>query len=421
VGGNRLGASCEGRYCQGSGCRGRIPYRQGRGGGSNVHYCRANYLRFSCGSARNGVVKLLAVQGENQLTRLGYGNLEGHEVIANLVKKNRAVRRSANIGISYYAVIREGNVCSCGNRCGVVTGHKRVKVCVGEQSSGLALWTLRPNRSGCAGCAGGTCGALRTCFTLRSLLALWTLRTNRSGCAGCACGTCGTLRTYFTLRSLLALWTLRSNRSCCSGCAGGTYGTLRTCFALRALLTLRALRTNRSGCAGCTGGTYGTLRTYFTLRSLLALWALRTNRSGCAGCTGGTYGTLRTYCSGVTGCACGALLTLRSLRSNRSGCARKTYGALRALRSRRTLGTGRTLNTLRTSRPYRTLRADGARALTVRRYPISTTGTATISRVITARVAAFLGIAAITDGAAEDVARGALITAARRGWKSVSC
>ena len=202
----------------------------------------ARHGRGACGTACEGVIQLLVVQGQHQLSCLGDACLVQDQIGARFRQQEDGVLHSADVRVGDDAVAGEGHVLTGRNGQGVVVGHDGVEIRVGDGAAGFPCGSLGTNRAGFPLGALGANGALNA---LRALDALFPLRA------------CGALLTLFPLRACGTLNALFP---------------LRACGALDALLPLRALR---AYCAGFPLGALGTNGALNALRALDALFPLR--------------------------------------------------------------------------------------------------------------------------------------------------
>ena len=260
----------------------------------------ARHGRGACGTACEGVIQLLVVQGQHQLSCLGDACLVQDQIGARFRQQEDGVLHSADVRVGDDTVAGEGYVLSGRNGQGVVVGHDGVEIRVGDGAAGFPCGALGTNRAGFPLGALGTNGALNALFPLRACGALDALFT---------LGACGALNALFPLRALGALLALLALRAC---------GALNALFPLRALGALLAL---------FTLGACGTLFALFPLRACGTLFALRTLRAYCAGFPLGALGTngalnaLRTLDALFPLRPCGALLSLRTLGASGAGDA----------------------------------------------------------------------------------------------------
>ena len=242
----------------------------------------ARHGRGACGTACEGVIQLLVVQGQHQLSCLGDACLVQDQIGARFRQQEDGVLRSADVRVGDDAVAGEGHVLAGRNGQGVVVGHDGVEIRVGDGAAGFPCGSLGTNRAGFPLGALGTNGALNA---LRALDALFPLGACRALLALLPLGACGTLLALFPLGAcgaLLALFTL------------GACGTLNALLALGALLALFTPGALRAYCAGFPLGALGTNGSLNALRALNALFPLR---------------------------PCGALLSLRALGASGAGDA----------------------------------------------------------------------------------------------------
>ncbi len=245
----------------------------------------ARHGRGACGTACEGVIQLLVVQGQHQLSCLGDACLVQDQIGARFRQQEDGVLHSADVRVGDDAVAGEGYVLTGRNGQGVVVGHDGVEIRVGDGAAGFPCGSLGTNRAGFPLGALGTNGALNA---LRALDALFPLGACGALLALFSLGACGALDALLPLRpcgALLALFTL------------GACGALDALFPLGAcgaLLTLFPLRALRAYCAGFPLGALGTNGALNALRALDALFPLR---------------------------PCGALFPLRTLGSSGTGDA----------------------------------------------------------------------------------------------------
>ena len=245
----------------------------------------ARHGRGACGTACEGVIQLLVVQGQHQLSCFGNACLVQDQIGARFRQQEDGVLHSADVRVGDDAVSGEGHVLTGRNGQGVVVGHDGVEIRVGDGAAGFPCGSLGTDRAGFPLGALGANGALNA---LRALDALFTLRACGALLALFPLGACGALDALFALGAcgaLLALFPL--------GACGALLAlfTLGACGALDALFPLRALR---AYCAGFPLGALGTNGALNALRTLDALFPLR---------------------------PCGALLSLRSLGASGAGDA----------------------------------------------------------------------------------------------------
>ena len=217
----------------------------------------ARHGRGACGTACEGVIQLLVVQGQHQLSCLGDACLVQDQIGARFRQQEDGVLHSADVRVGDDAVAGEGHVLTGRNGQGVVVGHDGVEIRVGDGAAGFPCGSLGTNRAGfplgALGTNGalnalralGACGTLFALFTLRALLALFPLGACGALDALFTLGTCGALDALFTLGAcgaLLALFTLRALRAYCAGFPLGALGTNGALNALRALDALFPLR-----------------------------------------------------------------------------------------------------------------------------------------------------------------------------------
>ena len=254
----------------------------------------ARHGRGACGTACEGVIQLLVVQGQHQLSCFGDACLVQDQIGARFRQQEDGVLHSADVRVGDDAVPREGYVLTGRNGQGVVVGHDGVEIRVGDGAAGFPCGSLGTNRAGFPLGALGANGALNA---LRALDALFPL------------GACGTLLTLFTLGACGALLALFPLRAC---------GALLALFTLGACGTLLALRACGALLALFTLGTCGALNALFPLRAL---------RAYCAGFPLGALGTngalnaLRALDALFSLRPCGALLSLRALGASGAGDA----------------------------------------------------------------------------------------------------
>ena len=257
----------------------------------------ARHGRGACGTACEGVIQLLVVQGQHQLSCLGDACLVQDQIGARFRQQEDGVLHSADVRVGDDAVSREGHVLTGRNGERVVVGHDGVEIRVGDGAAGFPCGSLGTNRAGFPLGALGTNGALNALRALDALLPL---------------GACGALLALFTLRACGALDALLPLRPCGAlfalfalGACGalfalfalGACGALFALFALGACGALLALFTPgalRAYCAGFPLGALGTNGSLNALRALDALFPLR---------------------------PCGALLPLRALGASGAGDA----------------------------------------------------------------------------------------------------
>ena len=226
----------------------------------------ARHGRGACGTACEGVIQLLVVQGQHQLSCLGDACLVQDQIGARFRQQEDGVLHSADVRVGDDAVSREGHVLTGRNGQGVVVGHDGVEIRVGDGAAGFPCGSLGTNRAGFPLGALGANGALNA---LRALLALFALGACGSLNALFPLGACGALLALFTLGAcgaLLALFTL------------GACGSLNALFPLGAcgaLLALFTLRACGAYCAGFPLGALGTNGALNALRALDALFPLR--------------------------------------------------------------------------------------------------------------------------------------------------
>ena len=239
----------------------------------------ARHGRGACGTACEGVIQLLVVQGQHQLSCLGDACLVQDQIGARFRQQEDGVLHSADVRVGDDAVPREGYVLTGRNGQGVVVGHDGVEIRVGDGAAGFPCGSLGTNRAGFplgALGANGALNALRALGACGALLALFAL------------GACGALLALFPLGACGALNALFALGAC--GALDALF-PLGACGALLALFTLRALR---AYCAGFPLGALGTNGALNALRALDALFPLR---------------------------PCGALLSLRALGASGAGDA----------------------------------------------------------------------------------------------------
>ncbi len=269
----------------------------------------ARHGRGACGTACEGVIQLLVVQGQHQLSCLGNACLVQDQIGACFRQQEDGVLHSADVRVGDDAVAGEGHVLTGRNGQGVVVGHDGVEIRVGDGAAGFPCGSLGTDRAGFPLGALGTNGALNA---LRALDALFTLGACGTLNALFTLGACGALNALFTLGACGALDALFPLRAC---------GALLALFALGALGALLALFALRA----C-----GALLALFTLRAcgaLDALLALGALRAYCAGFPLGALGTngalnaLRALDALFPLRPCGALLSLRALGASGAGDA----------------------------------------------------------------------------------------------------
>ena len=340
---DRTGASRKGCNGQSGGGSLRVSNRQNAVYGRGLHNCHSDNLGASRVPACYSVGKILAIQRQNQLSRLGDAHLEQHLVGANIRQRKGIRSGPGDSGSAVGAVLGEADIRAGSDGSSIIRRHQCIEIGITQNASGRAL---RACRTGFPGGTLGTygtgnaCGSLGTCHSCRALrtggagFSRQTLGADGSRYTRGALGTChsgGTLRSGRTSLTCGALGAYRT------GLSGGTLGTNRTGNSRGTL---------RSGRSGDSRGALGTDGTR------LAYGPLGTDRAS------HTCGTLRSGRARRSG---------RTLRPHRARFSRWSLGTYRPCCSLGALGTDGTscprnsLGTGRTSRSHRSLRTLGPR------------------------------------------------------------
>lgn len=123
VGGDGLRSAREGSDRKRRRVIGGIEDRQNgidRGGRYDRH---TNDLRCACCPTRHGICQLFAVQGQEQLPRFRYTDLEQHLIRADLSEIEGIRSGSGNVRSAAWSVLREADIRTRSHGCGIVGRH----------------------------------------------------------------------------------------------------------------------------------------------------------------------------------------------------------------------------------------------------------------------------------------------------------